>query len=147
MWPGGCRGGEMGRWDTGMALHWGSAVGCPEILPAKPSCFSEMYFKYLCPGVIVILLWFYHHLMKSGIPSWLPLLLPAHLSPRARHGRWLAFHLQCRLSARTTEGYQTQTAAQPHEAPAPGMPPQARVKQQPSPRAFICLCWGLSPRR
>lgn len=130
-------------YGNGLAMAWGSAVGCPEILPAKPSCL--MYFRYLCPGVIVILLWFYHHLIRSGILPWLPLLLPAHLGPTARHGCWLAFHPQCLLNSRTAEGYQNQTAAQPHEVPAPGTLPQSGVKQQPSLRAFICLRWELSP--
>lgn len=45
---------------------WGFVVGCPEFFPAKPLCLK--YFGCLCPGVIVISLWFYHHLIKSGIP-------------------------------------------------------------------------------
>lgn len=41
-----------------------------------------MHFGYLCPGVIVILPWFCHHLIKSGIPFWHPSLLAC--SPESR---------------------------------------------------------------
>lgn len=98
-------------------MVWEFVIGCPEIFPAH-----LLYFGYLCLGVIGISLWFYHHLMKSGISFWHPLLLPARLSPKAAPGPWIVFQTHCSLNVRTTgEAPDARLPAQFHRHTALGM--------------------------
>lgn len=89
---GGCRGGKTAAGQdpvNSFPVAWEFVVGCPEIFPAKPLCL--MHVGYLCLGVIVIVPWFYHHLTRSGIPSWHPSPLPARSAPKATRGPWIVF--------------------------------------------------------
>lgn len=80
-----------------------------------------MYSGYLCPVVIVILPWFYHCLIKSGVPFWHPWLLPARLSPKATCPQLALF---CLLKTRITERNLT-----PQPLPFPKLLSQASFGQ------------------